>query len=65
MDLIRVAGAGQVLVMVQMRDITDRKKLNGSCKSIAKNSKSKSVSGPGRSRKRSNTWKTCLKTPMT
>jgi PAS domain S-box-containing protein len=27
MDLIRVAGAGQVLVMVQMRDITDRKKL--------------------------------------
>ncbi len=27
MDLIRVAGAGQLLVMVQMRDITDRKKL--------------------------------------
>ena len=27
MDLIRVAGAGQVLVMVQMRDITDRKRL--------------------------------------
>lgn len=27
MDLIRVAGSGQVLVMVQMRDITDRKKL--------------------------------------
>jgi PAS domain S-box-containing protein len=27
MDLIRVAGTGQLLVMVQMRDITDRKKL--------------------------------------
>ena len=27
MDLIRVAGASQVLVMVQIRDITDRKKL--------------------------------------
>ncbi|HEY7128747.1 MAG TPA: PAS domain S-box protein [Nitrospira sp.] len=27
MDLIRVAGSGQVLVMVQMRDITDRKRL--------------------------------------
>src|SRR5215813_10252938 len=27
MDLIQVAGAGQLLVMVQMRDITDRKKL--------------------------------------
>jgi PAS domain S-box-containing protein len=27
MDLIRVAGSGQVLVMVQLRDITDRKKL--------------------------------------
>lgn len=27
MDLIRVAGADQLLVMVQMRDITDRKKL--------------------------------------
>ena len=27
MDLIRVVGAGQVLVMVQIRDITDRKKL--------------------------------------
>src|SRR5262245_26163105 len=27
MDLIRVVGAGQVLVMVQMRDTTDRKKL--------------------------------------
>jgi PAS domain S-box-containing protein len=27
MDLIHVAGSGQVLVMVQMRDITDRKRL--------------------------------------
>ena len=27
MDLIRVAGAGQLLIMVQMRDITDRKRL--------------------------------------
>lgn len=64
-DLIRVEEGERPSVLVQVRDITDRKRLERSCKRIEISWKVRCVNGLGKSRTRNNTSKTCSKTPMT